>query len=502
MNKSSTSELSVPYQARPTFSFSLGNILIDNKIVPNASVNLLFKNFNRHGLIAGATGTGKTKTMQVLCEQLSQAGIPSLVMDIKGDVSGLAMPAIPNDFLKSLSQLLNISFIPKAYPVELFTLSEKLTGVQLRTTLIDFGALLFARLLELNETQASIITVIFEYAKVNNLPLITLNDFKAILNFIQTEEGKADFKAQFGNVASTSINIILRKIIDLETQGIKEFFSKPAFKINDLLRINAQGEGIISILRLMTMQENPKLFSTFMIKLLTDVYQKLPEIGDPPKPKLVLFIDEAHLIFNQASQTLLQLLETTVKLIRSKGVGIIFCTQTPSDIPASILSQLGLKIQHSLRAFTAKDRQAIKLVAQNFPPSNYYNIENLLTSLGIGEALVTALDDRGQPTPVVHCMMRPPESRMGSLTNQEANSIIMKSELLAYYSQIITEKSAAEVLANKRHPEPGKINKNNQEKDELSIITTLGKSSLFRQIVRQTFRELTRALLRAMGLKK
>ncbi|MGQ3889736.1 helicase HerA-like domain-containing protein [Legionella sp. CNM-1927-20] len=502
MNKLSISALTASYQVEQTSSFNLGNILINNELVPEASVNLLFKNFNRHGLITGATGTGKTKTMQVLCEQLSRAGVPSFVMDIKGDISGLAMPAQRSDFLESRSQLLNLPFTPRAYPIELFTLSEKLSGVFLRTTLTDFGALLFARLLELNETQASIITVIFEYAKVNNLPLNTLDDFKAVLNFIQTEEGKADFKAQFGNIASSSINIILRKIINLEAQGIEAFFSKPAFKIEDLLRVNAEREGVISILRLMTMQENPKLFSTFMIKLLTDVYQKLPEIGDPIKPKLVLFIDEAHLIFSQANQTLLKLLDTTVKLIRSKGVGVIFCTQTPNDIPASILSQLGLKIEHALRAFTAKDRQAIKLIAQNFPPSEYYNIENLLTSLGTGEALVTALDNRGQPTPVVHCMIRPPESRMGPLTVQEANSIIIKSELFAYYNEAKTENSAAEILATKQNSETGKLSKNNQGKDSPSIMTTLGKSSLFRQIVRQVFRELTRTILRAMGLKK
>ncbi|WP_419420052.1 helicase HerA-like domain-containing protein [Legionella sp. D16C41] len=502
MNLHSIKTLLDFYQAKQSSTFSLGNLLINNQVIADGSINLLFKNLNRHGLIAGATGTGKTKTMQVLCEQLSLAGIPSFVMDIKGDISGLAMSAVSSDFLASRSQLLNVPLEPKAYPIELFTLSQSLAGIPLRTTLVEFGALLLARLLELNETQASIITIIFEYAKVNNLPLISLADFKAILNFTQTDSARADFKAQFGNIASTSINIILRKIIELEAQGIHQFFAKPAFKIEDLLRVNEQGEGIISILRLMTMQENPKLFSTFMIKLLTDVYQKLPEIGDPVKPKLVLFIDEAHLIFNEASKTLLQLLETTVKLIRSKGVGIIFCTQTPDDIPSNILSQLGLKIQHSLRAFTAKDRQAIKLIGQNFPPSDYYNVTQLLTSLGIGEALITALDERGQPAPVVHCMIRPPMSRMGPLTPQEAESIVAKSTLLEHYRKITITPTAAQILNNKKQSVAGKVGRAKLKKEPPTFMTTLGKSKLFQQIVRQVFRELTKAFLRAMGIKK
>ncbi|STX27797.1 ATPase [Legionella beliardensis] len=494
--------LAVSYQPGQQAYFTLGNIIFDNQVSAEASVNLLLKNINRHGLITGATGTGKTKTIQVLCEQLSLAGIPSFVMDIKGDISGLAMPAKINDFLKSRSQQSNLPYTPRAYPVELFTLNNKMQGVPLRTTLMDFGASLFARLLELNETQASVITVMFEFAKAKKRPLITLADFKALLQFIQTDAGKAEFKAQFGAIASTSTSIILRKIIDLEAQGLENFFAKPAFKIEDLLRVNAEQEGIISILRLMDMQEKPKLFSTFMIKLLTDVYKTLSEVGDTIKPKLVLFIDEAHLIFSQANQSLLQLLETMVKLIRSKGVGIIFCTQTPNDIPANILSQLGLKIQHALRAFTAKDRQAIKLVAQNFPPSDDYNIEQLLTSLSIGEALVTALDERGQPTPVAQCLMRPPESRMGPLTTSEINTIMANSVLLERYSKIETAPQVATSLSRKKNSLPKKTPKAKGKKEAPSVMTTLSKNTLVRQLVRQVFREITNAILRAVKLKK
>ncbi|MDP1603695.1 MAG: DUF853 family protein [Legionella sp.] len=498
-------DLQIAYQAKDVPVIQLGGILLDGKLLPDAPVNLVLKSFNRHGLIAGATGSGKTKTMQVLCEQLSLAGVPSLVMDIKGDISGLAMPGVASDFLLQRNQSIKVPSDFRAFPVELLTLNEASKGVPIRATVSDFGSLLFSRMLDINETQAGVVTIIFEYAKSRQLPLIDLADLKALMQFIQTDAGQAEIESQFGGVASSSIGTILRKIIELESQGGGQFFGEPAFNVMDLLRVNNQGEGIISILRLMDMQENPKLFSTFMLKLLSDVYRLFPELGDPLKPKLVLFIDEAHLIFNQASKALLNLMETMVKLIRSKGVSLIFCTQTPNDIPDAVLSQLGLKVQHALRAFTAKDRQAMKLVAQNFPPSEYYNTEQLLTSLGIGEALLSALDEKGQPTPLIQCLVRAPESRMGVLSPEEINNIVAQSVLFPRYGQRQNTRSAAEILAEARAAtsssnsveKPAK-----KEKDDPSMITTLSKNTLFRQVVRQMFREMTTVLFKLMGIKR
>jgi len=494
-------DLRIPYQAGQAPSLDLGGIILDGKLQPDSPVNIVLKSLNRHGLIAGATGSGKTKTIQVLSEQLSLAGVPSLVMDIKGDISGLAFPGEASDFLIKRNKSLNLDFTPRAFPVEMLTLNDKEPSVPMRATITDFGALLFSRMLDLNDTQGGIVTITFEYAKDRKIPLIDLSDFKAILQYIQTDAGKKDIESRFGSVSGSSIGIILRKVIELEAQGGNSFFAEPAFNVMDLLRTNNEGKGIISILRLIDMQDNPKLFSTFMLKLLSDVYRQFPELGDPPKPKLILFIDEAHLIFNNASKALLNLLDTMVKLIRSKGVGLIFCTQTPNDIPDSVLSQLGLKIQHALRAFTAKDRQAMKLVAQNFPPSEYYNTEQLLTALGIGEALVSALDEKGQPTPLIQCMVRAPESRMGVLSAQEMLSIVAQSTLYPRYSQRLNTPSAAEVLAAQKEPEQevqAKQSTGKTSDKEPSIFISITKNTLFRQLVRQAFRDMMNAIVKML----
>lgn len=494
-------DLSLPYQAGVEPSLRLGGIELDGKLLDDAPVNIVLKSLNRHGLIAGATGSGKTKTIQVLCEHLSLAGVPSLVMDIKGDISGLAMPGESNDFLQARSQSLHLPFLPHATPVELLTLNEKEPGVPLRATVSDFGSLLFSRLLDINDTQAGVVTILFEYAKACNIPLLDLADFKELLQYMQSEQGNADIESRYGSVASASVGTIMRKIIEIEAQGGASFFGEPAFSVMDLLRTNNQGQGIVSILRLTDMQDRPLLFSTFMLKLLTDVYRQLPELGDPDKPKLVLFIDEAHLIFSQANKALLNLLETMVKLIRSKGVGLIFCTQTPNDVPPAVLGQLGLKIQHALRAFTAKDRQAMKLVAQNFPPSQYYKTEELLTALGIGEALVSALDAKGQPTPLIQCLIRPPESRMGILTNIEMTNLLNKSTLYPRYHLRTKTQSAKQVLAAKKgrlsleHADNEPVKTTRGEKPAPSIIDILSKNTLIRQVIRDFFRKLMNMLL-------
>lgn len=498
-------DLRVPYQAKTIPTLHLGGIMVEGALVADAPVHLVLKSFNRHGLIAGATGSGKTKSIQVLCEQLSLLGVPSLVMDIKGDISGLAMPGDKSDALMARCQSLGLTYQPQGFPVEFLTLSESSSGVPLRSTVSEFGPILFSRMLDVNETQEGVVTILFEYAKQAQLPLIDLADLKSLLNYVQTVEGNKKIEAQFGAVASASVSTIMRKIIELESQGGAEFFGEPAFDVMNLLRTNGNGLGIISILRLLDMQDKPKLFSTFMLKLLSDIYRKMPEIGDPDKPKLVLFIDEAHLIFANASKALLSLMDTIVKLIRSKGIGLIFCTQTPNDVPENILSQLGLKIQHSLRAFTAKDRKAMKLIAQNFPPSEYYNTEQLLTALGIGECLLSSLDAKGQPTPLIQCMNRAPESRMGILTNQELTQVVTGSALYHQYAQRLERKSAKEMIEEQKASQVAEQQASSKEpsnNEEPSIVVQVTKNTLFRQVVRQLTREMFRALMSLLGVKK
>lgn len=484
-------DLRTAYEKNPNLpSLRVGGIMADTHLITDGPVNLVLKSLNRHGLIAGATGSGKTKSIQVLCEQLSLAGVPSLVMDIKGDISGLAVAGETSEFIEQRCQSLGITYTPRAFAVEILTLNENQPGVPLRSGLQDFGPLLFSRMLDLNDTQSGVITILFEYAKACKLPLIDLADIKALLRFAQSDEGKAAIASDFGAVAGTSVGTILRNIIDLEAQGGAAFFGEPAFDVLDLLRCNNSGQGIISILRLMDMQDKPKLFSTFMLKLLTDIYRTLPELGDPAQPKLVLFIDEAHLIFKNATKALSDLLESTIKLIRSKGVGIYFCTQIPDDVPDVILSQLGLKVQHALRAFTAKDRTAMKLVARNFPPSPYYDTEQLLTSLGIGEALLSSLDAKGQPTPLVQCLMRPPESRMGVITERELDDLVEKSMLYRKYKQRQDRQSAKEILSVRTEQKAESAKGSKPPAEGPSMISQLSKNTLFRQILRDVVKTL------------
>ncbi|QYS88350.1 helicase HerA-like domain-containing protein [Flavobacterium davisii] len=410
-------------------------------------VNIPLKTLNRHGLIAGATGTGKTKTIQLLSEQLSSNGIPVLMMDIKGDFSGIAKEGKIMDFIKERHDKINIPYEAKGFPVELLTLSNQ-EGVRLRATVSEFGPVLFSRILDLNETQASVIAVIFKYCDDKKMALLDLKDIKKVLNFI-TEEGKEEITKEYGKISTTTTGTILRKIIELEQQGAAIFFGEKSFEIDDLMRVNEKGLGYINIVRLDDIQDKPKLFSTFMMNLLAEIYNSMPEKGDIEQPELVVFIDEAHLIFNEASKTLLDQIETIIKLIRSKGIGVYFITQNPTDIPKGVLAQLGLKIQHALRAFTASDRQAIKQTAENYPISEYYQTDKIITSLGIGEAFITALNEKGIPTPLVACMLRAPESRMDILTPKEIEEINSKSSLVKKYSEEIDRESAYEILTQK-----------------------------------------------------
>lgn len=461
-------------------SISMGAALLQNEVISEAQVKIPLKTLNRHGLIAGATGTGKTKTIQVFSEQLSTFGIPVLMMDIKGDFSGIAAEGEEKDFITERHQKINIPYTTQAFPVELLTLSNQ-NGVRLRATITEFGPVLFSRILDLNDTQAGVIAVIFKYCDDKSLPLLDLKDIKKVLNYI-TEEGKDEISEEYGKISTATTGIILRKIIELEQQGGDIFFGEKSFEIDDLLRIDENGKGYINILRLTDIQDKPKLFSTFMLSLLSEIYQQMPEKGDADQPELVLFIDEAHLIFNEASKTLLDQIETIIKLIRSKGIGVYFITQNPMDIPKGVLAQLGLKIQHALRAFTADDRQAIKQTADNYPSSVYYKTDEVLTSLGIGEAFITALNEKGIPTPLAATMLRAPMSRMDILTDDEIETINSNSKLVKKYAEELDRESAYELL-NKKIEEANQAQEEQEvteepKSNEPSTTEVVGKSVL------------------------
>ncbi len=428
-------------------SIILGGTMYEGEALADAFVQIPLKTLNRHGLIAGATGTGKTKTMQVFAEQLSLKGIPSLVMDVKGDFSGVAKPGSENDFIRKRHGSMNLPYSTMGFPVELLTLSDQ-NGVRLRATVSEFGPVLFSRILELNDNQSGIMSLIFKYCDDNGLALIDLNDIRKVIQYL-TREGKAEMEKEYGTISTASTGVILRKIVELEQQGADRFFGELSFEVRDLMRRDSNGHGYINVLRLTDIQDKPKLFSTFMLQLLAEVYATMPERGDQPLPELIIFIDEAHLIFSQAGRVLLDQIETIVKLIRSKGIGVYFITQNPMDVPSSVLSQLGLKVQHALRAFTANDRKEIRLTAANFPISQYYKTEETLTSLGTGEALVTALNEKGIPTPLAVMMVRAPMSRMDILTAEEIDNINSSSHLVPKYATTIDPDSAAEILERK-----------------------------------------------------
>jgi uncharacterized protein len=481
----------------------IGVAMLDGQVVPGADILLPFKTMNRHGLIAGATGTGKTKTLQLLSEALSDASIPVLLMDIKGDLSGIAAAGTATDKINERHRSLNLPYQPQAYPVELMTLNKG-KGIQLRATVSEFGPVLLSKILGLNDTQGGLVAMIFKYCDDSKLPLVDLKDFIKVLQFLSAE-GKAEMEKNYGKMSTSSTGTILRKVIELQQQGADNFFGEKSFEVEDLMRISNDGRGMISVLRVTDLQDRPKLFSSFMLQLLAELYASSPEEGDIDKPKLVLFIDEAHLIFQEASDALLQQIETIIKLIRSKGIGIFFCTQNPMDVPAGILGQLGLKIQHALRAFTAADRKVIKQTAENYPESTFYPTSTLITELGIGEALVTLLNEKGIPTPLAHTMLVTPKSRMDILSETEMDNIAAGSKLVAKYNKVIDSESAHEILTEKLNAaaelsaeQPAA--KSRRVKEEKSMVEEVFDSPVMKQVGRTAASVITRSLLGALGL--
>jgi len=483
-------------------SVKIGAAVLEGELVPEAGVYLPLKTLNRHGLIAGATGTGKTKTLQVISEFLSDNSIPVLLMDIKGDLSGIAAIGAENDKIKDRYQKLSMEYKPALFPAELMTLTGQ-KGVHLRATISEFGPVLLSKILELNDTQGGVVALIFKYCDDNQLPLLDLKDFIKVLQYIG-DEGKAEIEKLYGKISTSSTGTILRKVIELQQQGADIFFGEKSFEVDDLMRISDDGRGMINILRVTDLQDKPKLFSTFMLQMLAELYASSPEEGDLDKPKLVIFIDEAHLIFNEASSALLQQIETIVKLIRSKGIGIFFCTQNPMDIPASVLAQLGLKVQHALRAFTAADRKVIKQTAENYPETEFYKTEDLITQLGIGEALITMLNEKGIPTPLAHTMLCAPRSRMDILTDAEIDAINTRSKLVSKYNKVVNSESAYEMLTAKlkeaaENAPPDEKDKKS-EKEEKSTLEKVADNTIVKSMVRTGGNIIVRSLLGALGL--
>jgi hypothetical protein len=422
----------------------LGAGVLDGNIYPDATVNIPLRMMNRHGMIAGATGSGKTRTLQVLAEQLSKAGVPVFLSDIKGDLSGLAQEGTPNERLEQRAKDLGIDFKAEDFPVELYSLSGK-KGAQMRATITEFGPVLLSKILELNDTQSSVLSILFKYADDKSLPMVDLSDLKKVLNYLSEGEGAKEIKADYGTISGSTSGTILRKIVALEQQGINQIFGEPSFDIDDLFN-KVDGKGVISLLNVSDLQDKPALFSTFMLSLLAELYQNLPEAGDLDKPKLVFFLDEAHLLFKDASKAFLEQIEQIVRLIRSKGVGVFFCSQMAQDIPPTVLAQLGNRFQHVLRAFTPNDAKALKDTVKTYPKSDFYDIERQLTQMGIGQALVTVLNEKGIPTEVVYTHLTPPTSLMGPLVENEYQARLKTSDIYKKYAVSVNSESAFEIL--------------------------------------------------------
>ena len=430
-------------------ALELGAVLVDGVVDPTARVRIPFATLNRHGLVAGATGTGKTKTLQGLAEQLSAAGVPVLLADVKGDLSGLARPGEAGPKIDARADDTGDDWAPTAYPVEFLSLGGGSSAVPIRATITQFGPILLSKVLDLNDTQESTLGLIFHWADRQQLPLLDTKDLRAVIAHLLSDEGKAELKG-IGGVSPATAGVILRALVNLEARGGEDFFGEPEFDPADLMRLVADADGVdrgvITLLELADQAADPRLFSTFLMWLLAELFEELPEAGDLDKPKLVFFFDEAHLLFNGASKAFLERIEQTVKLIRSKGVGVFFCTQLPTDVPNAVLSQLGARIQHALRAFTPEDQTALSKTVRTYPKTEHYDMEAALTSLGIGEAIVTVLSERGAPTPVAWSRMRAPRSLMAAIGADAVTAAAQASPLFTKYGQTADRESAYEKL--------------------------------------------------------
>lgn len=499
-------------------ALELGGLMLDAEDLSDVRIRIPLAMLNRHGLVAGATGTGKTKTLQLLAEQLSANGVPVFAADIKGDLSGLSVPGEPSDKLAARTASVGQEWTATGFPTEFYAIGGEGIGVPVRVTMSAFGPTLLAKVLGLNETQESSLGLVFYYCDKQGLPLLDLSDLRAVLQYLTGDAaGKAELKT-IGGLSPQTAGVILRELVAFEAQGADVFFGEPEFETKDFLRLTDDGRGVISLLELPNLQDRPALFSTFLMWLLADLFHDLPEEGDLDKPKLVFFFDEAHLLFNDASDAFLDQIAQTVRLIRSKGVGVFFVTQSPTDVPDEVLAQLGSRVQHQLRAHTPNDAKALRATVNTYPNSAYDDLGEVITSLGIGEAIVTVMNERGAPTPVAWTRLRAPESLMDAAGTAAMEATVEASPLTAKYAEAIDRESARELLAKKleegarkaaedaRVKEMAREQKNERvteksrqkaEKEEESMVETVVRSTAFKDFMRTAAREIARGMFKS-----
>jgi DNA helicase HerA-like ATPase len=499
-------------------SLELGGLMLDASTLTDTHIRIPLAMLNRHGLVAGATGTGKTKTLQLLAEQLSANGVPVFAADVKGDLSGLATPGVTNDKLTARTASVGQDWQAKGFPVEYYAIGGQGTGIPLRVTMSSFGPVLLSKVLGLNETQESSLGLVFHYADQAGLPLLDLSDLRAVVSHLTSEEGKPELK-ELGGLSAATAGVILRELIGFSDQGADAFFGEPEFESADLLQVTADGKGLISLVELPQLANQPAVFSTFLMWLLADLFHDLPEVGDVDKPKLVFFFDEAHLLFSDASKDFRSQIAQTVRLIRSKGVGVFFVTQSPTDVPDEVLAQLGSRVQHALRAHTPNDAKALKATVNTYPNSAYDDLGEVLTTLGIGEAIITVMDERGAPTPVAWTRLRAPESLMAPTATETMQATVAASPRSAKYAAVVDRESAREILAakleagaakaaeEKQATEQAKVDakeakehakkpssSSRRPKEEEGVVTQVVKSGAFKQFMRTAAAEIARGM--------
>jgi DNA helicase HerA-like ATPase len=493
-------------------ALELGGLMLNATDLSDVHIRIPLAMLNRHGLVAGATGTGKTKTLQLMAEQLSAGGVPVFAADIKGDLSGLSSPGEDSEKIKARAASVGQEWKATGFPVEFFALGGQGTGIPLRVTMTAFGPTLLSKVLGLNDTQESSLGLIFHYADKAGLALLDLADLREVIKWLTSDEGKADLK-DLGGLSVATAGVILRELIAFSDQGADAFFGEPEFETTDFLRTTPDGKGLISLVELPNLQDRPAVFSTFLMWLLADLFHDLPEVGDTDVPKLVFFFDEAHLLFKDASGAFLDAIAQTVRLVRSKGVGVFFVTQAPTDVPDEVLAQLGSRVQHQLRAHTPNDAKALKQTVNTYPTSSYADLGEVITSLGIGEAIVTVMNEKGAPTPVAWTRLRAPESLMAAADPAAMDAEVKASPLYAKYAEPIDRESARELLASRleagaAQAEAEKSGRSEKtpaapkpkapaprRKPEKSMVEEVVTSTTFRQVMRTAAREIVRGVL-------
>ncbi|HOX83290.1 MAG TPA: DUF853 family protein [Chryseolinea sp.] len=478
-------------------SIYLGAGILQGEIIADAKVSLPLRMMTRHGLVTGATGSGKTRTLQLIAEQLSAAGVPVFMPDMKGDISGISKEGIANDKITERATALGINFTPSAFPTEIYSLSGKL-GAQMRATVTEFGPILLSKILELNDTQTGVLNVLFKYSDDKKLPIVDFSDLKKVLNYLTEGPGAAEIKNDYGKISSATSGTILRKIVSLEQQGINQIFGETSFEVDDLFE-KVDGKGVISLLNVSDVQNQPAVFSTFLLALLAELYQRLPEAGDLDKPKLIFFLDEAHLLFKDAPKAFMDQIEQVIRLIRSKGVGIFFCTQVTQDVPASVLSQLGNRVHHVIRAFTPNDAKALRETVKTFPKSEFYDLEQQFTQLGTGQAFITVLNEKGIPTETVVTHLAPPASVMGPLDEGDYKQLLNSSDFYKKYKDAVDPKSAFELLNDRiTQQQEEKVAKEESEPASRSTSRKQEKSTFEEVISSPVAKQVGRELVRGV----